>query len=288
MLSTFLGFGLLLLLSCIQALAFAPPPVVVPKAAPTRITNTQRYGNIESTLVEGLAERIIKWCLVNSDAQVNCKVDCEFQELLKGSLQGAVINGRNWLTPKGFSCRNILMELKEVQLDLPHLMTKQQIRLEVPALGQATLTFSANDFGNFLAHPMVESAPITSAAGDSKDGTFVFRSTGCRINLGEESILFSGAVDGMGTSAKVKNGPEGLAIDVMPEAPGTSDLGGLDLETLGQELTRYFEELHINLDGIYLRYKSLQITKRVIPTAIQLQLAIEVHTVPDIGKPISF
>ena len=54
------------------------------------------------------------------------------------------------------------MSLGRAQLDVEAIVTKQRILLKSVPRGMAKILFTAQDFGNFLAHPFMKQAAATA------------------------------------------------------------------------------------------------------------------------------
>ena len=85
-------------------------------------------------------------------------VDGSGPELIGGAVRGMRVRGSDWNTPMSLSCRTLDVSVGRASIDFPALATQQRILLKQPALGSAAISFSAADWGSFLAHPLMSEA----------------------------------------------------------------------------------------------------------------------------------
>ena len=127
-----------------------------------------------------------------------------------------------------------------------------------PPRGEASISFNASDFGNFLRHPIVERASRKAV----KNGAFNFKpqegvsveEEGCEEGSMKRStfVRFSGVWEADGELYVLRMGvEESDGTRVTMEAK--SDTGKGD-EIVALELRKFFNSLSLDLDGTVMRF----------------------------------
>ena len=130
-----------------------------------------------------------------------------------------------------------------------------------PPRGEASISFSASDFGNFLKHPMVEGASRKAI----KNKAFNFKPLegvtieegGCEEGNIKRStfVRFSGVWEADGELYVLRMGvEESDKTRVTMEAKSNT---GKDDEIVALELRKFFNSLSLDLDGTVMRFASM-------------------------------
>ena len=108
-------------------------------------------------LLSGAASFALRSYLVECGS-VDVAVDANAATLLAGMVSRVDITGTNWRSRKELTCRSLRMSVGEAALDPGTLVAERLIKLRRPSRGDAEIVFTAEDFANFLAHPLVTAA----------------------------------------------------------------------------------------------------------------------------------
>ncbi|CAM9884862.1 unnamed protein product [Choristocarpus tenellus] len=120
-----------------------------------------RFG-LTSSVIETVATSILNLALANPrQASIDCHISSSAMGLLQGNLDEAKIDGRNWVTPMGMTMRSIALNLEGMKIK-PQDVFRGKISFKRPAEGRAILHLDAQDFGNFLVHPLLGVANLRS------------------------------------------------------------------------------------------------------------------------------
>ena len=241
--------SMLALLVAPAALFFPPPP------QPT-------------ALISNAAELILRTRL-RAHRLVSVSVDGSPADLLSGRVAGVQVAGSGWCTPMKLSCEELRFNVGRTSLDFSKI-PQGRIVLQQPARGSAKISFTAEDWGNFLAHPLLLNALTArrrSAAAPS-------------VTLGRAAIDASGAVrfnvvwGGVALVASLSQPVGSSRAKVACAAPPPAEQGSTqppaelppELEEAARDaaafLEGFFNELLVDLDGCELRFRSLEVAGR--------------------------
>ena len=200
-----------------------------------------------------------------------------------------------WLASRkssGFHSINFVKKVKRFPLKIVlHVCLLHATRRY--CLGDAELVFSAEDFSNFLVHPLTVRAAKDNGPGGHE---FVFDGGegGGRVSLDDGAVCFSGRWtkdDGWYRVAmKPKSGggvsvttleirPRGDGASVENDDDGDDDGGGErkgDGEELAAAMAAFFGTLMIDLEGAQLTYRDMTVTQ----TLVELRLSLRVVSFP--------
>ena len=105
-------------------------------------------------LLSKVAELVLRTRLKTSG-----KVAVDVQDggaMFVGRVNGVRVTGSDWITPLRLSCRQLDVSVGQTAIDFGALATQQKILLQKPSVGSAKITFTAEDWSNFLSHPLVK------------------------------------------------------------------------------------------------------------------------------------
>ncbi|CAM9214634.1 unnamed protein product [Ectocarpus fasciculatus] len=240
-----------------------------------------------SGLIETTACKVMRLVLRNGrEAHVSCSVDSDALDLLQGRLRGASVRGRGWASRLGLTARSIDVDVGRVHLDVGALFRRRVLQFEQPPpSGNAVVVFSAEDFGNFLAHPLIRR---TVVAGRS----FVFDRHGVVVDPRKRTVAFGGLW-----------GAEKLRIELSQAAAraplvskvirsvedGDHESGLPDDDAIASDMSGFFNNLEVDLDGPRLSFSSLSFEGSGIESgSVKLALGIVVRKLPSIRAVASF
>ena len=239
--------------------------------------SSSQQNSIASSLIENLAVLILKTRLARYD-EVKVKVDASPFGLIQGKIEGVTIQGTDWASPVALTSRSLYFSLGLTQIDYTALLMERRISLLPPKpQGQARILFSPNDFGNFLRHPLFQAAAQRAVQG----GPFNFDGSSVRIEEG--SALFTGTWRG-----------ETYDLCLMPNQ--SEDGNKVRLTARGRrsreedtlvssELASFFNNLLIDLQGVQLRFLSMDVIRslssdRQDPLLLEMKLKASLVEVP--------
>jgi hypothetical protein len=119
-----------------------------------------------------------------------------------------------------------------------------------PARGRAVLSLTARDFSNFLVHPLLGVAPLPS-------GAFTFERDYCTLDPARAAVYFSGVWHGEHVIVEARQPvPFGRIEVAVADAPRLTPRGA---ETLSADMTRYFNEVVLEMDGTFLSFSDMRV-----------------------------
>lgn len=218
--------------------------------------------------------------------------------LVMGSIGPVTVRGRSWMSPLGLTCRAIEATVESCQLDFRKALQDRKLRLTVPAKGKALVALDSNDFGNFLTYPLLKAQLSRRIRTE-----FQFMKDNIVIDGIRNHVTFYGkAHDGslyrclLSRSTTTRGGDgSGASVQVQPLLP--SSITAVDTSTatatskeLSLQLTHFFNQLVLELDGTFLNFHDLRINSSAAAprssgsaATVMLALSIEVHKLPSRG-----
>jgi hypothetical protein len=189
-------------------------------------------------------------------------------KILAGGVEGVKVSGAEWASPGRLTCKSLDVSVGETVVDLPKLLTpfSPQIVMKVPAKGRAEIVFNAQDWGNFLVHPLVGRATLPL-------GEFRFSRLGAAVDAERQCASFAGTWRGAEVRMELSQAPGG-EVQVREAAPGAADPEG----ELGRALAEWFATLDVNLDGAHFFLREIRFAR---PGALRLLLAVRVDSFPN-------
>jgi len=267
----------------------------------------QNESGVISSLISNLAVIALKLRLA-SHTSVTCNVSASSSQLLLNKTVGPVsVQGRDWSSPLGLTCRAIKADVEECLLDMNSVISRRKLILTKPAVGNAMIAFNQDDFGSFLKHPLLQAQlPRLSSTqfkdndmnGDDKERTFEFRKDGTTINGDNEGyVIFYGECMGQCWKCKLKrsaNEQNKAEIIIRHDGslrPSSKELTDDVIKSLEIEfsttVTTFFNDLVFELDGTFLSFKDIKIhspsKKKDLEPRILFALDIIVKKFPSPG-----
>lgn len=228
-----------------------------------------------SFVVENVATLTIKAVLRESHkADVRCKVQCNAKDLLQGNLEAAEVQGANWMSPLGLTCRTIDVKVGKVSLDMDFLFRQQALKFPLPPTGEAKIEFNEKDFENLLLHPLLTAAPVKG----HKLEKFEFMRGDCKINPSTKTICFAGRWKGRRRRIALSERGDGKLVGTM--LPTFVE----DEDKIGESMSQYFDNLELDLDGVSFKFKNMGFGVRDSMSLVTLSLDIVVTKVPSVRK----
>lgn len=188
--------------------------------------------------------------------------------------------------PTRFARRSIDVDVGRVRLDVGALFRRRVLQFEhPPPSGNAIVVFSAEDFGNFLAHPLIRR---TVVAGRS----FVFDRQGVVVDPRKRTVAFSGVwgAEKLRIELREAAARAPLVSEVVRSVDDGDRDGGLtDDHALASDMSEFFNNLEVDLDGPRLSFSSLSFEGSGIESGrVKLALGIVVRKLPNIRAVASF
>ena len=247
---------------------------------------------------------------LRSSSAIDAAVDCTVPGLLAGQVEGVVISGRDWASRKNLTCESLRFSVGTVAIDQGALITQQVVKLKSVPTGDAELVLSAEDFGNFLVHPLTRAATAANGPGghdfefDGGSGSSS-NGKGRGVTLEDGAVCFGGvwAKNGGRYRVAMTPGEQERSVRVTTlEAPpgfgsggrrrgeegeGEGGVGGADDEDqqwdddgggdeLAAAMAEFFGRLMIDLQGAQLTYRDMTVTK----SKVRLSLSLRVVSFP--------
>ncbi|DBB02325.1 hypothetical protein WJX82_005664 [Trebouxia sp. C0006] len=254
--------------------------------------------DLSAGLLEAVATAALQSRLRLHD-KVEADISCNLLGLLAGQVDSVHIYGTGWQSKAGLTARVLEVFLGKAQLDIEAILTKQRILLKSIPRGTAKIVFTARDFGHFLAHPLLRQAAATAVQGQ----LFAFDEHSVQFNSfygPSGAISFSGRWQADGHSYSLTMVPQGNTAQVtalteeVSEALSeqdlemtaiSADLSGADKASLlvSEELSRFFSNLTISLQGIQLSYNSMKMSSQTSGAdgdVLELHLGVAVLEFP--------
>lgn len=181
--------------------------------------------------------------------------------------------------------RTVAVDVGSVNLNVGALFRRRVLEFRAPSpSGTAVIVFDAADFGNFLAHKLVREAVLSRRR-------FVFDREDVSINASLGIIEFGGRWGGQ--SVRIALSQAGarkqLVAKVVTSKEDASGLATAEIDTLSRDMSNYFNNLEIDLDGPKLRFVSLSFEGRGVKGGkLKLHLSIVVQKLPSIRAVASF
>jgi len=243
---------------------------------------TNKGLGVTSSLISQLAIIALKLRLPDKTSTVKCDVTASSSDvLMKGEVGPVTVSGKRWSSPLGLTCRAIKATVQTCNLDIASILSRRKLVLTTPALGDALIALDNNDFGNFITHPLVKPpAPIDSLT----DGQIKLMKEGVVIDteLNGGAVLFQATFEGdVWSCALTRSQSGGVVIDVSPKNGNESK--EIMSRKISASLTPFFNELVFELDGTYLSFKDMMVTKKGKTPSVMFSLAIKVRKFPSPG-----
>ena len=238
-------------------------------------------------LLSGAASFALRSYLVECGS-VDVAVDANAATLLAGTVSRVDITGTNWRSRKELTCRSLRMSVGEAALDPGALVAERLIKLRRPSHGDAEIVFTAADFANFLAHPLVTAAAQERGATASGDAMRFARDANARAETTPDgAVAFFGDVyrvaakDAKRESARVRyemrpaNARGKVAVVATSVTDDTDDASSsfaVDLAAAARDVAFFFENLVVDLSGARLSYRNMRVGDGVVTLDLDLEV----------------
>ena len=246
-------------------------------------------------LLSGAASFALRSYLVECGS-VDVAVDANAATLLAGTVSRVDITGTNWRSRKELTCRSLRMSVGEAALDPGALVAERLIKLRRPSHGDAEIVFTAADFANFLAHPLVTAAAQERGATASGDAMRFARDANARAETTPDgAVAFFGdvyyvvakdddanaATDAKRESARVRyemrpaaeRGKVAVvATSVTDDTDDASSSFAVDLAAAARDVAFFFENLVVDLSGARLSYRNMRVGEGVVTLDLDLEV----------------
>ncbi|CAM9933313.1 unnamed protein product [Scytosiphon promiscuus] len=237
-----------------------------------------------SALIETTACQVLRLVLRNGRAaHVSCSVKSDAIDLLQGRLRGASVKGRGWASRLGLTARSIDVDVGSVHVDAAALFRNRGLRFLPPSpSGKAIVVFNAQDFGNFLAHPLIRETVLVGR-------NFVFDRQGVIVDPINRTVAFGGRWGDQRLRIELSQTTtrEPLVARVVRDAD--NEAGGFEDAVVASEIGDFFNMLEVDLDGPVLSFSSMSWEGRGIDNGrLKLSLGIVVRKLPSIRTVASF
>lgn len=240
----------------------------------------QNQTSIASMLIENLALIVLKSRL-SKYRQVEVTVDASDLDVLRGKVNGCTVRGTDWASPMSLTSRFLHFSLGQASIDYGALMMERRIELLNPKPeGKAIISFNSDDFGNFLKHPLFRAAAKNSV----QNGPFQFH--GSSVKLKDDSVVFSGSWSNetydVCLMPNYKDQEEEMSWGSEPRVKLSAKGRGSEEnnELVSLELSKFFIDLCMDLQGIQIRFSSLDIIKRGQDLLLEMKLTTKLINVP--------
>ncbi|GKY92784.1 hypothetical protein MPSEU_000248100 [Mayamaea pseudoterrestris] len=241
--------------------------------------------DVSSGLIAQLAVMALKLRLARQ-TDVSCDVISNPFDLMRGRVGPVTVSGQGWASAKGLTCRSLEAQVESCELDVQKVFTDQKLRLTVPAEGKAVITLNAQDFSNFITHPLM--APPKAKGDEQQDGAITFIKEGTRIEPSNGgSVHFHSDYNGQRWKCMLKgtdkNGQR-ASIGVAPLDKPLDDSWKPAARLLSQSLSEFFNKMVFELDGTYLSFRDMSVATDVASDpSVTLFLDIRVKKFPSKG-----
>lgn len=191
------------------------------------------------------------------------------------------------------------MGVGSVNLDVGTLFRRRVLQFQhPPPSGNAIVVFNEEDFGNFLAHPLIRRTVLAGR-------TFVFNREGVTIDTRNRNVEFGGRWGGQELRIALHQSShrEPLIARVVDSRAGEEEDGGSTAAVvdatredavIASEMSDFFNNLEVDLDGPRLTFSSLSFEGGggggggVGGERLKLSLGIVVRKFPGIRAVASF
>jgi hypothetical protein len=236
--------------------------------------------DLSSGLISQLAVIALKLRLARQ-TDVSCDVTSNPLDLMRGRVGPVTVSGQDWASAKGLTCRSIEAQVDSCELDIQRVFTDQKLRLTVPAEGKAMINLNAEDFSNFITHPLMR-APSVSGDGEHSEITFVNEGTHINTSAGG-SVHFLANFNNQRWKCILKQGATRASIGVAPETNSSDDCWKPVARQLSQALSEFFNKMVFELDGTYLSFREMRVAEDGPDPSVTLFLDIKVRKFPSKG-----
>lgn len=255
-----------------------------------RPVSTGAAPGVTSSLISQLAVIALKLRLANENG-VKCDVSGSSSGLLlRGEVGPVTVKGRGWQSELGLTCRAIEANVKSCQLDIAKIVSKRKLILTTPARGDSMIALNSVDFGNFITHPLMKPPMVqsTQTHGTQKKPsaeTIQFLKHDVTIDPVTGTVIFFGSCMGekwrfilcRGRKATGKR----AVVQVMPlkEKRNLQSIA-VDLTAIA---TDFFNNMVFELDGTFLSFQDMMVTRKGDTPSVMLALNIVVKKFPAAG-----
>jgi len=236
---------------------------------------TEFSSGLISTLAIGALKRRLK-----DNTKVECNVNVDTNELMRGKVGPVTVKGRKWMSPLGLSCRSIEAIVDQCSLDMASMIQNRKLHLNVPARGSAMVALDAVDFGRFLSYPLLETPSFRH---NDVDHNIELLKDKISIEPEHNTVVFHIELLQGIWRCELQRAPNGAKIQVsFVEGIGDLSIGEISLleKGLSKTMSSFFNELVINLDGSFIHFKDMMVTSNSKFPFVILSLELMVKKFP--------
>lgn len=240
---------------------------------------------LTSGLTSGFISQLAIFALkrrLKAQTSVECEVTASSTDLLlKGSAGPATVRGRGWRSGLGLTCRVIEATVDSCELDTAKLLSHQKLVFKRPAKGRSMIALNAEDFSNFINHPLTSPPFIDGVA-----SAISFIKDGVEIDPKRNTVTFHIEYQDRKYRCNLRRGKashERALVDVTPDDSTSESCEEVLLTKLSESLSTFFNELVFDLDGVSLSFRDMMITNKGEAPSIMLSLNIIVRKFPSLN-----
>jgi hypothetical protein len=252
-------------------------PFVAPLPSPPTTTTDITSGLISQLAVMAIKRRLAGHTAVSCDVSNNLAADL----LLRGRVGPVTIKGKGWRSGRGLTCRAIEASVEQCELDVARILVNQKLVLTTPAKGKAMVALNSEDFGNFITHHRMK------PPGGTHSPIEFFRE-GSRVDASTGTVTFFSSYEGIRWKCRLGRGKSvktrGIVrVHVSSTEEGTIQDQEVVSTKLANTLSRFFNELVLDLDGTLLSFRDMMVTDKGESPSVMLALNILVRKFPSAG-----
>lgn len=258
---------------------------------------------------------------LKDQTHVSCDLTANSNGLLQGLVGPVTVKGRGWRSSLGLTCKAIEATIDKCQLDMGKVLANQKLVLTtpgtvtlvflvdaslqfdpygtaklsplfffVPAKGRAMVALSAEDFGNFITHPLMRAPVPPKIAGFDNSGTKLqFSRENVSIEPKQGLVTFFGTCAGATWKFILQRSPsakkaliEVSLVELNENVRYDVDVSSV-AEALAVSTSKFFNEMVFELDGTFLSFNDMMLTEKGAEPSIMFALTILVRKFPSPG-----
>jgi len=240
---------------------------------------TDKNSASPSGLIAQLAEYALTRRL-QAQTSVKCDVNASPTDLLlKGKCGPVKVQGRGWQSRLGLTCRVIEATVDSCELDTAKLLSDQKLRLKNPAKGRSMMALNAEDFSNFINHPLML-PPLVDGA---PENAIQFLNNDVNIDPLTNTVTFYLEFQNVKYKCVLRRGEENnnrAVVDVSYDEDRIESSEDIVSTKLSSAMSKFFNDMIFDLDGVSLSFRDMMITGKGGEPSLMLSLNILVRKLP--------